>query len=111
MSNEEASEKVRKLAVVATQPGAPNERIIMHLREALKDAKAGRLQGIGLAMAVSDAGPDGDGGRCTESIICFTEGWLHSVTAAVSALDWRIHGERYDRGHAIPDPKLTEEDE
>ena len=45
----------------------PNQRIIALLREALRDAKAGRIQAVGLAVACASDAPDADLGRTTET--------------------------------------------
>jgi hypothetical protein len=95
-----ADPKVSRLGVVPAIPGSPNERIIQLLREALKEARDGKVQGIGLALTLIE--PGGDGGRSCESIIAYTDGWAHSTSAAVSGLWMRMHYERYAQGTAIP---------
>lgn len=89
----------------------PNERIIMLLREALRDAKAGKLQAIGVAIACASDAPDADLGRTTETVLSYTPGWAHSLACAVNGLAFRLNYERYTQGSALPDPKLTDEDE
>jgi hypothetical protein len=89
----------------------PNERIIALLRETLRDAKAGKIQAIGVAVACTSDAPDADLGRTTETIMSYTEGWAHSLACAVNGLAFRLNHERYSQGCALPDPKLTEEDE
>ena len=98
-----------KLGVVPIVPGAPNERIIELVREVLRDAKSGKIQAV--SMAVSLINPDGDGGRCTETVISHSEGWAHTNSAAVSGLWMRLHYERYAKGNVLPEPKLSDEDE
>jgi len=91
------------------QPGDPNQRVVAILREALKDAKAGRIQGVGIGAACVDA--DGDGCRSTETYIAYADGWAHSTSAAVAGLFTRLNVERYQQGSALPAGKLTDEDE
>jgi hypothetical protein len=96
---------------VAETKWAPNERIIILLREALRDAKAGKIQAMGLALAIVNNESDSDMGRSTETILSFTDGWSHSLTTAVSTLAFRLNYERYTQGSVMPDPTLTDEDE
>lgn len=97
---------------LSVAPGPqPNQRIIDALREALRDAKEGKIQGIAIALAVVDANSDADGGRSTESIVVNTKGWEHSISAAVSTLWMRLNYERYIAGAAVPPPKLDDTDE
>jgi hypothetical protein len=89
----------------------PNPRIIEFLREALKDAKAGRIQALGVAIACASDAPDADLGRATETVLTYTDGWAHSLACAVNGLAFRLNHERYTQGCTLPDPKLTDEDE
>jgi hypothetical protein len=89
----------------------PNERIIALLREALRDAKAGKIQAIGVVVACTSDAPDADLGRSTESILSYTPGWAHSLACAVNGLAFRLNHERYTQGCALADPKFTDEDE
>lgn len=86
-----------------------NERVITALRAALKEAKEGRIQAIGLAISVLD--PAVDGGRSTETILVSSEGWYHSLSAAVNGLAFRLNYERYSQGYKMPDPTVEENDE
>lgn len=89
----------------------PNQRIIALLREALRDAKAGKTQAIGVAVALTSEAPDADLGRATETVLAYTDGWAHSLACAVNGLAFRLNHERYTQGSTLPDPKLTDEDE
>jgi hypothetical protein len=99
-----------KIAVVPFGP-QPNERIIALLREALRDAKAGKIQAIGIAVACTTDDPGADLGRSTETILSYTSGWRHSLVAAVDALAFRTSYERFRAGSPLPDPIITDEDE
>lgn len=101
--------KKKVLNLVAPQPGAPNEKVIKALREVLKDAKEGKVQAIGIAVALHD--PDGDGGRSTETILSAADGWYHSLSTAVNGLAFRLHYERYTQGGVIPPTEITDQDE
>lgn len=89
----------------------PNQRIIMLLREALRDAKEGRIHGVGIAIATTSDSPDAEGGRAVETILSADDGWWHSLTAAVNGLAFRMNYERYMQGDVLPDPKLEDNDE
>ena len=89
----------------------PNQRIINARREALRDAKEGKIQAIGIAVAVTSDSLDADEARATETILCYTPGWAHSLVAAANGLAFRLNYERYTQGQTLPDPKLTDEDE
>jgi hypothetical protein len=86
-----------------------NQRVIAALRAALKDAKEGKVQAVGIAIAVFD--PDGDNGRSTETILSAADGWGHSLSCAVNGLAFRLNHEFYAKGHVTPAPNLNEEDE
>jgi hypothetical protein len=86
-----------------------NQRIVDALREALKEAKEGRIQAVGIAIACFD--PGGDAGRSTETVLSSADGWYHSLAAAVGGLAFRLQYERYTQGTKLPDPKLDETDE
>jgi hypothetical protein len=101
--------KVLTLAV--KPPNAPNQRIIDCLREALKEAREGKVQACGIALAVVDEGNDADGGRATETILSFTPGWAHSLATAVNGMAFRLNYERYTQGNSLPPAKLDETDE
>ena len=104
-----SSDKISKLSVV--EGPKPNEKIIALLREALRDAKNGKIQAIGIAAVLISDSPDADGARATESILSNTDGWSHSLATAVNGLAFRLNYERYTKGSALPDPKLDETDE
>ena len=95
--------------LVAPVKGEPNERVIKALRETLKDARAGKIQAIGIAVALID--PEGDGGRATETILSAADGWHHSLATAVCGLAFRLQHERFVAGNVLPDTKLDETDE
>ena len=86
-----------------------NQRVVDALREALKEAKEGRIQAVGIAIACFD--PGGDAGRSTETVLSSADGWYHSLAAAVGGLAFRLQYERYTQGTKLPDPKLDETDE
>jgi hypothetical protein len=86
-----------------------NERVVAALRAALKDAKEGKAQAVGIAIAILD--PDGDNGRSTETILSAADGWRHSLSCAVNGLAFRLNHERYYGGHVTSDPELDEGDE
>jgi hypothetical protein len=90
---------------------APNERIVTLLREALRDAKEGKIHAIGVAIAMTSDNPQADGARATESVLCFTPGWGHSLATAVNGLAFRLNHERYTQGDTLPEPKLEDTDE
>jgi hypothetical protein len=101
--------KKKVLNLVAPQPNMPNESIITVLRETLKEARAGKVQAIGIAVALID--PGNDGGRSTETILSAAEGWHHSLAAAVNGLSFRLNHERYVQGGFLPPTELTTQDE
>jgi hypothetical protein len=109
MAKKIATKNVLTLAV--KPPNAPNEKIIDLLREALKDAKAGKIHAIGIALGTIDEGEGSDAGRCTETVLSASDGWHHTLSTAVSGLAFRLHHERYTQGSAIPPAKLDETDE
>ena len=86
-----------------------NQRVVDALREALKEAKEGRIQAVGIAIACYE--PNGDAGRSTETILSSADGWYHSLAAAVGGLAFRLQFERYTHGTELPDPKIDETDE
>jgi hypothetical protein len=86
-----------------------NERLVNILRETLRDAKAGKIQGIGIALAVVDIGNDEN--RANESIISYTDGWGHSTLASIAGLNHRVFHERYAAGAPLPPPDLKDDDE
>jgi hypothetical protein len=100
--------KMEPIVVTPIKP-AVNERVVTALRAALKEAKEGKIQAVGIAVACYD--PGGDAGRATETILSAGEGWFHSLAAAVGGLAFRMHYERYVQGMTLPDTKLTEDDE
>lgn len=100
---------ISKLSVV--EGPKPNEKIVALLREALRDAKEGKIQAIGVAIACTSDSPDADGARACESILSATNGWYHSMAAAVNGLAFRLNHERYTQGSSLPDPKLKDDDE
>lgn len=83
--------------------------VVAALREALRDAKTGRIQAIGIAIAVRD--PDGDGGRATETILSAADGWHHSLASAVNGLAFRLNYERYTQGSRLPPSEFEDTDE
>lgn len=97
------------LELKVPQPGEPNEKVINALRETLKEAKEGKVQAVGIAVAKIH--PGGDGGRVTETILSNAEGWQHSLACAVGGLAFRLHYERYSQGDPLPEPKLEDTDE
>lgn len=86
-----------------------NDKVITALRAALKEAKEGRIQAVGIAIACLD--PEGDSGRSTETILSAADGWYHSLSTAVNGLAFRMNYERYTQGHKMPDPEVKEGDE
>jgi hypothetical protein len=86
-----------------------NEKVVTALRAALKEAKEGRIQAVGIAIACLD--PGGDAGRSTETILASADGWYHSLSTAVNALAFRLNYERYSQGYKMPDPTVEENDE
>jgi hypothetical protein len=101
--------KKKIINLVPPAPDKPNERVIQILRETLKEAKEGKIQAIGIALALLD--PGNDGGRSTETILSAAEGWHHSLVAAVGGLHHRMHHERYIQGATLPSTELTSDDE
>jgi hypothetical protein len=86
-----------------------NQKVVTALRAALKEAKEGQIQAVGIAIACFD--PDGDGGRSTETILSAADGWYHSLSTAVNGLAHRLNYERYIQGNKMPDPKVEDTDE
>jgi hypothetical protein len=86
-----------------------NERVVTALRAALKEAKEGKIQAVGIAIACLD--PGNDDGRSTETILSAADGWYHSLSCAVNGLAFRLNYERYIQGHQMPDPSTEEGDE
>ena len=101
--------KKKVINLIPPTPNAPNERVIKALRETLKEAKEGRIQAIGIAVALID--PEGDGGRATETILSAADGWHHSLATAVGGLAFRLQHERFIAGGILPDTTLEETDE
>jgi hypothetical protein len=46
--------KKKVLNLLPPRPGTPNEKVIKALRETLKEAKEGKIQAIGIAIALID---------------------------------------------------------
>jgi hypothetical protein len=86
-----------------------NEKVITALRAALKEAKEGKIQAVGIAIACLD--PEGDSGRATETILSAADGWYHSLSCAVNGLAFRLNYERYSQGNKMPDPAVEDGDE
>jgi hypothetical protein len=86
-----------------------NERVVIALRAALKEAKEGRIQAVGIAIACLD--PEGDNGRATETILSAADGWYHNLSTAVNGLAFRMNYERYIQGHKMADPAVEDTDE
>lgn len=85
---------------------APNEDIITVLRETLRDAKAGKIQAIGIACGVVDE--EDEEGRASITYCKYTVGWVDALNSAVGSLFFRV----FDRDRTtIKIPDLTEEDE
>lgn len=105
MSNEKP-----ELAVIPRM-NAPNEKVIHVLREALKDAKQGKIQCIGIAVGLVSTAPESDGGRCTETYLSSADGWYHTLATGVNGLAFRLNHERYMHGATIPPTMLSDEDE
>ena len=103
----------KKKKVINLIPPTPrsevNERIVNVLRECLRDAKAGKIQGIGIALAVIDT--DNDDNRANDSIITYTNGWAHSTLASIAGMHHRAFHERYAAGAPMPEPDLKDDDE
>jgi hypothetical protein len=87
-----------------------NQKVVTALRATLKEAKEGRIQAVGIAIACLDPG-NGDDGRSTETIMSAADGWYHSLSAAVNGLSFRLNYERYIQGDKLPDPKVEDGDE
>jgi hypothetical protein len=103
------NQKRKIVTPVQWTPALINQRIVDALREALKEAKEGRIQAVGIAIACYD--PEGDAGRSTETVLVASDGWYHSLSTAVNGLAFRLQYERYTQGSKLPDPKLDETDE
>jgi hypothetical protein len=86
----------KELKTVAKIKPPVNERVVTALRAALKEAKEGRIQAVGIAIACLD--PEGDAGRSTETILSSADGWYHSLSCAISGLAFRMQYERYVQG-------------
>ena len=99
--------KVLELAV--KQPLEPSEKIINCLREALKDAKEGKIHAVGIAIGIVDS--NGDGGRSTETFLSADDGWYHTLACAVGGLAFRLNYERYTQGSSTPLTKLPDTEE
>jgi hypothetical protein len=102
-----SSKKILELAV--RQPLAPNQKLIDLLRDVLKEAKAGKIHALGIAVGTVDE--NGDNGRSSETILSASDGWYHTLAAAVGGLAFRLNYERYTQGSKIPPSELTEQDE
>lgn len=99
----------KELKVVAQIKPIVCEKVVTALRAALKEAKEGKIQAVGIAVAVID--PGSDGGRATETILSHADGWCHSLSCAVNGLAFRLNYERYSKGHRMPDPEVEDSDE
>lgn len=98
-----------KIETVTPIKPVADEKVVTALRAALKEAKEGRIQAVGIAIACFD--PEGDAGRSTETILSAADGWYHSLTTATVALAFRMQYERYIQGCRMPDPKVEDDDE
>lgn len=96
---------------VVPRKNTPNEKVINALREALRDAKEGKVQCVGIALGIVDESPDADAGRSTETILSASDGWYHTLSTAVNGMAFRLNYERYNQGCSIPMAKLTGDDE
>ena len=101
--------KTIPITLVPPKPNEPNEGIITRVREVLRDAKAGKIQGIALALACAD--PDGENGRKTETIIYCTPGWNNSTIFAATIVQFRCNHLHYDSVQVSEPLPLTDEDE
>jgi hypothetical protein len=99
----------KELKTVAKIKPDVNERVVTALRAALKEAKEGRIQAVGIAIACLD--PEGDAGRSTETILSSADGWYHSLSCAINGLAFRMQYERYVQGVVMPNPKIEDGDE
>jgi hypothetical protein len=99
----------KEIGVVEKIKPDVNERVVTALRAALKEAKEGKIQAVGIAVACLD--PGGDGGRSTETILSAGDGWYHSLSCAVNGLAFRLNYERYIQGYRMSDPEVEETDE
>lgn len=104
---------VRSIDTLRVLPVKPDvcEGVVKALRGALKEAKEGKIQAVGIAIAIRDTSGEGDNGRSTETILSAADGWYHSLATAVNGLAFRLNYERYTQGTATPYPEIGEEDE
>jgi hypothetical protein len=100
---------VPALSTVAPIKPDVNEKVVTALRHALKEAKEGKIQAIGIAICILD--PGNQDGRATETVLSAADGWYHSLACAVAGLAFRLHYERYTQGSILADPKLEDTDE
>jgi hypothetical protein len=98
-----------KINIVAPIKPDINVKVVTALRAALKEAKEGRIQAVGIAIACLD--PEGDAGRSTETILSAADGWYHSLSCAINGLAFRMQYERYVQGVVMPNPKVEDGDE
>ena len=102
--------KVIPIGVVPNAAPKPNEGIIRVLRECLKEAKAGKIQGLAIAMAVYN--PDSlENKQSTENNICNSDGYDYATRVALHNLCLRI--DRIIESYSVQTEvsPLTEEDE
>ena len=104
------SNKVHILTVHTGETAAPNEDIITVCRELLKDAKSGKIQGIGVALAVHEP-LSGEHMTSTMSIRKFAPGYYYATRTAIDNMQFRGKLDAYNDGGNTNGPELTEDDE
>lgn len=99
------------IGLVPDEGPKPNEKIVTMLREMLREAKQGRVQGIAIAVAIYDP-TSLENKQSTENNYAFSIGYEYATHVALDNLKNRIHGYIEDYSVEIDEmPPLTDEDE
>lgn len=98
------------LGVVPTEGPKPNERIITILREMLRDAKEGKVQGIAIAVAIYDP-TSVENKQATENNISHSDGYEYATRVALENLKIRIARHVESISIDVDAPPLTDGDE
>ncbi len=87
----------------------PSEDVILYLREALKLAKTGAVQGVGIALAMY--APDNVAKMETRHIFSFENNYEYCLRVALDNLVMRMRMDVQAQTIHGPDPVLSPEDE
>jgi|SRR5580658_2352617 hypothetical protein len=86
-----------------------NEGCVEILREALKRAKDGEVQGVAIALAVYD--PESDSGRGTIHFVRYSAAFKDTLYNGVGAMQFSMRHDMFEHMLTVDPLKLTEDDE